>query len=101
MFRPIFFAVATAALVAGCTTGGPMAATATGSRVTVTGAGDDLLKLRSGPGLEYKVLLGLPDGTALRRRDCVTELGQLWCRVALADAPQVTGFVSADYLTSR
>ena len=75
MFRPIFFAVATAALVAGCTTGGPMAATATGSRVTVTGAGDDLLKLRSGPGLEYKVLLGLPDGTALRRRDCVTELG--------------------------
>jgi uncharacterized protein YraI len=76
------------------------ACTAVGSeRVVVSGAGpDDLLKLRSGPSLQYKVIMGLPDGTALIRRDCVTELGQLWCRVALADEPGVTGYVSADYL---
>lgn len=80
-------------LAAGCTTGSD-------GRVTVSGTGpDDLLKLRSGPSLEYKVIMGLPDGTELLRRDCVTELGQLWCRVSLAQTPSVTGYVSADYLT--
>ncbi|WP_305971004.1 MULTISPECIES: SH3 domain-containing protein [unclassified Mameliella] len=73
----------------------------TGGRTVVKGAGpDELLKLRYGPGLGYKVKLGLPDGTELVRRDCVTEMGQLWCRVSLADAPAVTGYVSADYLSA-
>lgn len=72
------------------------------SRTFVEGTGpDDLLKLRAGPGLGYSVVLGLPDGTALNRRDCVTELGQLWCEVSLAAAPRVTGYVSADYLSDR
>lgn len=80
-------------IVAGC---------ATGTGAVVRNAGpDDLLKLRAGPGLGYKILMGLPDGTKLTRRDCVTEVGQLWCRVALADAPGVTGYVSADYLSAR
>ena len=43
--------------------------------------------------------LGLPDGTELVRRDSVTELGQLWCRVSLAKAPNITGYVSADDLS--
>ncbi len=69
-------------------------------RTLVEGTGpDELLKLRSGPGLGFNVILGLPDGTALNRRDCVTEVGQLWCRVSLADAPRITGYVSADYLS--
>ncbi len=69
---------------------------------TVERAGpDELLKLRAGPGLMYKVVLGLPDGTELIRRDCVTEVGQLWCRVSLAKAPSVTGYVSADYLSDN
>ena len=80
------------AAAAGC---GGLAA----DRVTVTGAGpDDLLKLRAGPSLGYEVILGLPDGTRLDRRECVTEVGQLWCRVALPDTPGITGYVSADYL---
>lgn len=80
-------------LLAGCNS-------AAGSRVVVERAGpDDFLKLRAGPGLGYKVVLGLPDGTALMRRDCVTELGQEWCRVSLADAPGVAGYVAADYLS--
>jgi len=62
---------------------------------------DELLKLRAGPGLGYNVVLGLPDGTSLNRRDCVTEVGQLWCQVSLTDAPQITGYVSADYLSDR
>jgi uncharacterized protein YraI len=71
-----------------------------GERAVVEGAGPtELLKMRAGPGLGYKVVLGLPDGTLLTRRDCVTEVGQLWCRVSLAAAPSVSGYVSADYLS--
>jgi uncharacterized protein YraI len=82
-------------LVASC---GDLAA----DRTLVEGAGpDELLKLRAGPGLGYNVILGLPDGTSLNRRDCVTEVGQLWCRVSMTAAPQITGYVSADYLSSR
>lgn len=73
---------------------------ASDGRTVVEGAGaDELLKLRAGPGLGYSVILGLPDGTRLVRRDCVTEVGQLWCRVSLADAPKITGYVSEDYLS--
>ena len=59
-------------LLAGC-------AGTLGERVVVDGAGPtELLKMRAGPGLGYKVVVGLPDGTVLTRRDCVTEVGQLW-----------------------
>ena len=60
---------------------------------------DDLLKLRSGPGLGFNVIVGLPDGTELNRRQCVTEEGQLWCEVSLVESPQVSGYVSADYIS--
>ena len=79
-------------LLAGC-------AGSAGGRAVVEGTGNELLKLRAGPGLGYRVILGLPDGTVVTRRGCVTELGQLWCRISLVDAPGVTGYVSADYLS--
>ncbi len=86
--------ICAALLIAGCNGG-------IGGSETVVGAGpDDLLKLRAGPGLGFKVIMGLPDGTSLIRRDCVTEAGQLWCRVSLSASPGITGYVSADYLTS-
>ncbi|AXQ96195.1 SH3 domain-containing protein (plasmid) [Cereibacter azotoformans] len=94
MFRPVLAAIL---LVAGCAgDAGGM-----GSRVTVERAGGELLKLRAGPGLGYRVLLGLPDGTALVRHGCVTEVGQRWCRVSLVEAPRLTGYVAADYLSRR
>ena len=71
------------------------------ARVEVSGAGADLLKLRMGPSLEYRIVMGLPDGTQLTRHECVTELGQRWCRVTLADSPAVSGYVAADYLITR
>lgn len=72
-----------------------------GGRAVVGGVGpDDFLRLRAGPGLGYNAILGLPDGTEVRRRSCVTEAGQLWCRVALAEAPDIAGYVSADYLAA-
>lgn len=82
-------------LVAGCMSG------PTGG-VAVTGAGEgEFLKLRAGPGLGFKTVLGLPDGTRLARHGCVTEVGQLWCKVSLANGPAITGYVSADYLTPQ
>ncbi|SMX48033.1 SH3 domain-containing protein [Maliponia aquimaris] len=94
MSRTTVTAICALFLVAAC-------AGVTGGRAVVKGAGpDELLKLRYGPGLGYKVKLGLPDGTELTRHDCVTELGQLWCRVSLAKAPSMSGYVSADYLTA-
>ena len=73
-----------------------------GDRTMVERTGpDELLKLRSGPGLGFNIIMGLPDGTELDLRDCVTEVGQRWCEVSLVDAPQVTGYVSADYLSGQ
>lgn len=72
-----------------------------GSHVTVQRAGsDELFKLRAGPGLGFRVIVGLRDGTELIQGDCVTEAGQRWCRVSLAEAPSLTDFVSADYLST-
>lgn len=73
----------------------------TGNRAVVEGVGsDDLLKLRAGPGLGFSIIMGLPDGTRLIQRECLVEMGQSWCRVALAEAPGITGYVSEDYLSS-
>ena len=91
MRRITFATVSTLMFVAGC-------AGIAADQVMVHRTGpDELLKLRSGPGLDFGVVMGLPDGTVLNRRDCVT--GQLWCRVSLADAPEVRGYVSADYIS--
>jgi uncharacterized protein YraI len=81
-------------LVAGCDA-------TTGRSVVVKGTQqEEFLKLRAGPGLGFSILMGLPDGTRLTRYACVTEVGQLWCQVALKDAPAVKGYVSADYITA-
>ncbi|WP_417524889.1 SH3 domain-containing protein [Marinovum sp.] len=87
---PVLFMLS---LLAGCAGG------VTGSRAVVDRVGaDDFLKLRAGPGLGYRVILGLPDGTELLRGDCTTELGQEWCQVSLARGPGISGYVAADYL---
>lgn len=93
MMRTHFAALLALTFATGC---------AVGSGAVVQGAGpDDLLKLREGPGLNHAIILGLPDGTHLIRQSCVTNNGKLWCRVALADRPGISGYVSADYLAHR
>ncbi len=80
-------------VVAGC---------AVGSGAVVKGVGsDDLLKLREGPGLDHKIIIGLPDGTRLTRQNCVTNNSKVWCWVSLTDRPAISGYVSADYLAHR
>ena len=91
--RTHFAALLALMMIAGC---------AVGSGAVVKGAGpDDLLKLREGPGLDHKIIIGLPDGTRLTRQNCVTNAGKVWCRVSLADRPGVSGYVSAEYLAHR
>jgi uncharacterized protein YraI len=73
-----------------------------GSRAVVQGVGsDDMLKLRAGPGLGYDIIMGLPDGTVLNQHECVTEVGQRWCHVSVASGIGVSGYVSADYLSTK
>lgn len=91
--RSHFAALLALMIVTGC---------AAGSGAVVKGAGpDDLLKLRTGPGLEHAIIIGLPDGTRLTRQNCVENRGKVWCRVSLADRPNIRGYVSADYLAHR
>ncbi|MDF3607657.1 SH3 domain-containing protein [Paracoccus sp. DMF-8] len=90
--RHHFTALFALLIVAGC---------AAGAGVVVKGAGpDDLLKLREGSGLNYNIIVGLPDGTRLTRHNCMTNNGKSWCRVSLAAKPGVSGYVSADYLSA-
>ena len=60
--------------------------------------GDDMLKMRGGPGIGYSVLVGLPNGTVLRVRDCQQTGGTRWCRVSLERARGLKGYVSWAYL---
>lgn len=80
-------------IIAGC-------AASSGAVVKGVGPGD-LLKLREGPGLEYNIIVGLPDGTLLTRQSCVTNSGKVWCKVSLTDRPGISGYVSAEYLALR
>ncbi len=91
--RTLFTAIIALVIASGCTLG---------SGVVVEGAGpDDLLKLRKGPGLNHEIIIGLPDGTRLTRQNCVKNDGRVWCKVFLNDRPNVSGYVSADYLAHR
>ena len=61
-------------------------------------ADDDMLKLRAGPGIGYKVVLGLPNGTVLRVHSCQQTGGTRWCSVSLKKAQALKGHVSWAYL---
>ncbi|SDK31333.1 SH3 domain-containing protein [Aliiruegeria lutimaris] len=64
-------------------------------------AEDDMLKLRSGPGLGYRVVVGLPNGTIVRNYGCDRVGGTPWCKVSLRDVRQLKGYVSGHYLKDR
>lgn len=58
----------------------------------------DMLKMRAGPGTGFIVIVGLPNGTALRLRSCQQTGGTRWCQVALDQARGLKGYVSWAYL---
>ncbi|MGO4909272.1 SH3 domain-containing protein [Pseudorhodobacter sp. W20_MBD10_FR17] len=59
---------------------------------------NDMLKLRAGPGIGYRVILGVPNGTILRIYSCEQTGGTRWCKAALKTSSAVEGYVSWAYL---
>lgn len=58
----------------------------------------DMLKLRAGPGIGYRIIVGLPNGTVVRLYDCQQIGSHEWCKVALKEARSLKGYVSWHYL---
>ena len=58
----------------------------------------DMLKLQAGPGTGFIVIVGLPNGTALRVHSCEQTGSTRWCRVSLDRARGLKGYVSWAYL---
>jgi len=90
-----------AALVAGVTVaqGVHPAAAASLGLFEVTGVeGEDMLKMRTGPGVDYNVIVGLPNGTVLRVQSCTQTGSTRWCKVSLDQARSLKGYVSWAYL---
>ncbi|MEM7076856.1 MAG: SH3 domain-containing protein [Pseudomonadota bacterium] len=88
-----FLALAGAALLPG-----PARAGALGLHEVAGVEEDDMLKLRAGPGTGYEVIVGLPNGTALRVHSCERTGSTQWCSVSLDRARALRGYVSAAYL---
>lgn len=90
---------AVTAVILGATGGADPAAAASLGRYEVTGvSGDDMLKMRAGPGIGYIVIVGLPNGTVLQVQSCQQTGGTRWCRVSLDRARSLKGYVSMAYL---
>lgn len=92
----IFAAVALMAAFAG-----PTQAQSRGYYEVVGVEGDDMLKMRAGPGVNYKIVLGLPNGTELWVHDCERSGNTSWCKVSLKQARGLKGYVSSAYLREK
>jgi len=97
MRRIIFAAFAAAALIglSGC-----VRSDAGLDRVYVVSGVEegDMLKLRAGPGIGFRIVAGFPNGTALRVYSCEQTGSTRWCKVALNTSRATTGYVSWAYL---
>lgn len=61
----------------------------------------DMLKMRSGPGIGFRVIIGLPNGTLLRIYSCEQNGGTGWCKVSLKQSRGLKGYVSRAYLQEQ
>lgn len=92
-------AQATLAVVLAAGLGGaPALAQETGYFKVAGVEADDMLKMRTGPGIGFGVILGLPNGTILRVQSCEQTGGTRWCKASLKDARRLKGYVSRAYL---
>ena len=67
------------------------------SKIMGVDAGD-MLKLRAGPGVGFRIIVGLPNGTIVRVYDCEQTGSTRWCKVALEEARGLRGYVNSTYL---
>jgi len=94
--RAALAALATLALTAPATAGSWRGT----YEVTGVKAGD-MLKLRAGPGVGYKVIVGLPNGAIVHVRSCERIGNTRWCDVSLEAARNLRGYVSESYLREK
>ena len=97
IFSPLATALATATLLAT-----PALADAWRGTYLVAGVkGEDMLKMREGPGTGYQVIVGLPNGTVVRVQSCERIGNTRWCNIRLDRAPGLKGYVSESYLREK
>ena len=97
MRRAIFAALA--AIVLGAVPGAEPAEAGWRGYYEVAGVeADDMLKMRAGPGLGYRVIVGLPNGPVVRIYSCEQNGGTRWCEVSLKQSRGLKGYVSRAYL---
>ena len=97
MRRAIFATLA--AVVLGAVPGAEPVHAGSNRYYEVAGVGDDdMLKMRSGPGIGYRVIVGLPNGTVLRVYSCQQTGGTRWCKASLKRSRGLKGYVSWAYL---
>lgn len=100
MRRTVLIALVAGALSAGLRT--EPAAAGWRERYEVYGVkGEDMLKMRAGPGTGYIVIVGLPNGAVVRIESCQQIGGTRWCKVALEQARALKGYVSSSYLREK
>lgn len=90
-----------AALVAGVMmglAGEPVRAETPGDYEVWGVEGEDMLKMRAGPGVGYRVIVGLPNGTVVRVQSCEQTGSTRWCKASLKMARGLKGYVSRAYL---
>ena len=61
----------------------------------------DMLKLRAGPGTGFVEVLGMPNGTIVNVKSCVSTGATRWCNVTLAGSPGAEGYASYAYLRPK
>lgn len=94
MHRNIFTLLAAATLGAAFGAG-PATAEPRGYYEVIGVEADDMLKMRAGPGVGYKIVVGLPNGKALWVYSCERSGSTSWCKVALKQARGLKGYVSS------
>lgn len=95
--RNTIFLMATSVVFA-ITLMSPVQAGVAGEYEVVGVEAEDMLKMRSGPGIGYTIILGLPNGTLVRVHSCEQSGSTRWCKVSLKQARALKGYVSASYL---
>lgn len=97
MRKVIFGAVAAAACILAIGTG-PSQAGSLGRYEVVGVEGNDMLKMRAGPGTGFNVIVGLPNGSVLQVHKCERSGATRWCHVSLEKVRGLKGYVSWAYL---
>jgi uncharacterized protein YraI len=100
MRKTVLYALATGLMIATLT--GMPAAAGWRDRYEVFGVqGEDMLKMRAGPGTGFVVIVGLPNGALVRVESCQQIGGTRWCKVFLDRVHALKGYVSGAYLRAK